>query len=258
MADQPNVFDDVEEVKPVTQAPSPDGITTAPPADTQYADLLNGIRNENGQPKYDSLPKALEGLANAQQYIPQLKAELQQKEQELVSLRAELEKRAAVEDVVTRLTSQNKDQEDKGLPPKSSGLDEQAVMQLVQDMLGKTKQADMAQSNQAQVQQALSSMYGEKSRSVVEAKAKELGTTPAELGKLASQNPAMVLALFGSAAKPSVKPTTGGLHLPSSYANERAALERPTKSLLSGATSKEQAAYMQKVKEEVYARYGIQ
>lgn len=252
MADQPNIFAE-QEVKPET----PVVTEQAPVVNTDYADLLKSIQNEQGQPKYDSLPKALEGLAHSQQYIPQLKTELQKKDQELATLREELAKRAAVEDVVTRLTAQQREPQEQGTPPKSSGLDEQAVLQLVQQALGQAKQQDQAQLNQAQVQQALSSKFGDKSREVVEQKAKELGTTPAELGQLASRNPAMVLALFNTSAQPNVKPTTGSVNIPSSYMPERAPLERPSKSLLSGATSKEQTEYMRKIKEEVYAKHGI-
>ena len=249
MADQPNVFAD-EPVAPVATNP-------AQAINTDYADLLKSIQNEQGQQKYDSLPKALEGLAHAQQYIPQLKTELQIKEQELATLKAELEKRAAVEDVVTRLTAQQKEHQDQGTPPQSSGLNEEAVLQLVQQALGQAKQQDQAKVNQAQVQQALSAKFGEKSREVVEQKARELGTTPAELGQLASRNPAMVLALFNTSAQPGVKPTTGSINIPPTYTNEYVPLEKPTKSLLSGATSREQKEFMAKVKADTYARLGV-
>lgn len=251
MADQPDIFAEqaapqaTPEVKEQVQAP------------VEYADLLKSIVNESGQQKYDSLPKALEGLANAQQYIPQLKSELQTKEQELATLRAELEKRAAVEEVVTRLTAQQKEPQDQSTPLKSSGLDEQAVLQLVQQALGQAKQQDQAAINQAQVQQALTAKYGDKSREMVEQRAKELGITPKEIGQLASQKPAMVMALFNTQARPGVKPTTGSVNIPSSYQPERAPLERPGKSLLSGATSKDQKEYMLKIKQEVYAKHGI-
>jgi hypothetical protein len=246
MADQPDIFAaSQEQVKAPDQAPQ-----------TEYADLLKSIVNENGQQKYDSLPKALEGLTHAQQYIPQLKTELQLKEQELVTLRNELAQRASVEDVVTRLTAQKQDLEGQGKPPESSGLNEQAVLQLVQQALGQAKATDQAKQNHAQVQQALSSKFGDKAAEVVASKARELGTTTDQLGQLASQNPAMVLALFNTSAQPIVKPTTGSVNLPS-YQQERPPLERPAKSVLSGATSKQQKDYMLKVRDEVYARHGI-
>src|SRR5690606_3151116 len=137
MSDQTNVFAEQPEVNESTKAPVNN---QAPDANSQYADLLNTIKNEQGQPKYDSLPKALEALVHSQQYIPQLKTELQTREQELATLRAELEKRSTVEDVVSRLTAQQDKPQDQGTPPATSGLDEQAVLQLVQKALGQAKQ----------------------------------------------------------------------------------------------------------------------
>lgn len=254
MADQPNLFSDqAPQDTPAVQQP-----TSTSSVDSQLADLLSGIKNESGQQKYDSVPKALEGLAHAQQYIPQLKTELSQKGSEIAQLRAELEKRAAVEDVVTRLTATQKETQDQGTPPSTSGLTEEAVLQLVQNMLGQQKAKDQATSNQAQVQQALTQKFGEKSREVVEAKAKELGVTPQKIGQLASENPALVLALFNTAPSTPVKPTTGSQHIPATYIPETPKLERPAKSLLSGSTSAQQKEFMQKVKADVYAKLGVQ
>lgn len=251
MADQPNVFD----VSPaITQEPAQ---SNPAPSDASYADLLSGIVNESGKPKYDSVPKALEGLANAQQYIPQLKTALDQKEAELLALKAKLAEQASVEEIVARLTAQQQQAPAQDTPPQASGLDEQAVVNLVKNVLNQTKQQESAVSNTLKVQEALTSKFGDKTIEVLEAKARELGTTRQELGQLASQNPALVLALFGTTANRAATPTIGSVNIPSSYSPERAPLEKPSKSLLSGATSKEQAEFMRKIKEDVYARHGV-
>lgn len=249
MADQPNgIFSD----KPAEPQQS-----TQQPSQTQdFADLLKLVRNESGEQKYDSIPKALEGLVHAQQYIPQLQTTLQAKEAEIARLTTELSQKANLEEVVSRLTaSQQTIVKDE--PPVTRGLDEQAVMNLVQQTLTQAKQQDSAQANIQKVQDALSSKYGEKTVEVLEAKAKELGTSRQELGELASRNPAMVLALFNVQASQGAKPTTGSVTLPSSYQPQREELKRPEKSLLSGATSKDQAEFMRKIKEDVYAKYGV-
>lgn len=253
MADQPNLF----ETQPQATQQQVDNTQTTD-ANAQLANLLSGIKNESGQQKYDSLPKALEGLAHAQQYIPQLKSELVSKDQELATLREELAKRQAVEDVVTRLTAAKEEPPAQGQPPTTSGLTEEAVLKLVQGVLGQQKAHDQMSQNTAQVQQALIQRYGDKSREVVDAKAQELGITAQKLGQLASENPQLVLALFNASASPTVKPTTGSQHLPSTYQPTQPKLEAPTKSLLSGATSKEQRDFMAKVKADVYARLGVE
>ncbi|MNJ09621.1 hypothetical protein D3C77_37670 [compost metagenome] len=254
MPDQANLF----EAQPQVTQQQVEAQQQTTSVDTQLVDLLTGIKNESGQQKYDSVPKALEGLAHAQQYIPQLKSELVSKDQEIATLREELAKRTAVEDVVTRLTAAKVEQQEPGTPATASGLTEEAVLQLVQNVLVKQKVHDQAAQNTAQVQQALIQRYGDKSREVVETKAKELGLTAQKLGQLASENPQLVLALFNASPSAAVKPTTGSQHLPSTYQPVQSKLERPTKSLLSGSTSAEQKEFMAKVKADVYARLGVE
>lgn len=253
MPDPANLFEDQPQA---TQQPAVAPQTTN--TDDPLANLLGSIKNESGQQKYDSVPKALEGLAHAQQYIPQLKSELVTKDQEIATLREELAKRQTVEDVVSRITAAKEEPLSQGQPPVTSGLTEEAVLQLVQTVLGKQKAHDQASQNTAQVQQALVQRFGEKSREVVDAKAKELGITAQKLGQLASENPQLVLALFNASPSATVKPTTGSQHLPSTYQPPQPKLERPSKSLLSGATSAEQRDFMAKVKADVYARHGVE
>jgi hypothetical protein len=248
MADQANIFTD-QQAAPAAQQQAPD-------SSSLFADQLKGILNEQGQQKYDSLPKALEGLAHSQQYIPQLKTELLSKEAELVALRAQVAQQASIEDVVSRLSSQQKAPQELGTPPATSGLDEQAVMQLVQQQLGQAKQLDQQSANTAQVQQALSSKFGDKAAEMVQIKARDLNTTPEALGQLAKQNPSLVLALFNTSASSTTSPTIGSVNIPP-YSTDRPPLEKPTKSLLSGATSKQQREFMLKVKADVYAKHGI-
>jgi len=253
MADQPNVFD-----TPVVQAPTQQEQQQAPAtSDASYADLLKLIKNEEGQQKYDSLPKALEGLVNAQQFIPQLKTELQQKEAELTELRAKLAQQASIEEVVSRLAAKPNQTQVVEQPLQTSGLDEKAVMDLLEQRLAQREQTAKYELNTQQVQSALVAKYGDKASEVIAARATALGTTPQELGKLASQNPAMVLELFNTSAPKGPTPTTSSLNTSTFQTHEQAPLQRPTKSLLSGATSKQQAEFMRQIKADVYRRNGI-
>lgn len=252
MTDQSNVFSS----NPAPEQPSPQA-QQQPSVTDPFVDLLKVVKNENGEQKYDSVPKAIEGLAHAQQYIPQLKAELQQKDLELAQLRAQLSQTQSLEDVVSRLTASQQQAQVKDEPPVTSGLDEQAVMNLVKNVLSQTEQQKSAQSNILQVQNTLKAKYGEKTIEVLDAKASELGTTRQQLGELASKNPALVLALFGTQAPNGVKPTTTSVTIPSSYQPPREELKRPEKSLLSGATSREQAEFMKKIKADIHAKYGV-
>lgn len=250
MTDQSgNVFN--QEVKLEAPASAP---VLSP--DASYADLLAMIKNEEGKQKYDNLPKALEGLVNAQQYIPQLKTELQSKEAELVELRAKLAQQASVEEVVSRLTANNQPRATE-IPSQASGLDEQAVMNLVQQTLAQRDQQSVSASNSAQVQSALVAKYGDKAGEMVAQRAAALGTTTQKLGELASQNPQLVLELFNTSAPKGPTPTTTSVNTSGFNAPVSNELKKPERSLLGGATAKQQTEYMRLIREKVYRDNGI-
>ena len=244
MPDPANVFGNDGVTPPVENTNSVD----------KYADLLKSIKNENGEQKYDTLEKALEALGHSQTFIPQIKSQLTEKEKELERIKAELEQRESVEEVMQRLIANN--QHGEGNPPATSGLDEQAVMKLVQQTLNQSKQSEVIQNNQKLVQEALSKKFGEKASEVVAQKANELGTTPKELGELASKNPNLILALFNTQGHSDPTPTRSSVNI-SAIPAPRTKLERPQKSILSGATTKDQKAFMEQVRAEVYAKHGI-
>ncbi len=130
MADQPNVFEEQDKTPPEgvnQEKPEATPPQEKPPVEDLFADQLASIRNEDGKPKYDSVQKALEALNHSQEYIPQLKTELQQREERITALERELEKRGSVEDVVSRLTGKQEQDppREEGTPPQSAGLDEQ-------------------------------------------------------------------------------------------------------------------------------------
>ncbi len=249
MADQPgSIF---EEQAPQQQQQE----NTPTDVNTQLAHLLGSIKNERGEQKYDSLPKALEGLTHAQQYIPELKSQLSTKDQEIERLRAELAQRESVEDVVSRLTAKNQPQE-QDKPPVASGLDEGAVMKLLEQMIGKREQESAAQANLRQVEKSLTDKYGEKAREVIQAQAKELGLSQEDFKQWAQRSPAAVLKLFNASHSVTSKTTTSSINIPPIQTHQEP-LKAPEKSLLAGATSREQTDYMQEIKRRVYERNGI-
>lgn len=224
-------------------------------APNAYEDLLKGIKNEAGLPKYATIDEALKALQHSQDYIPQVKSQLTQKDQELADLRAKLEQHQSLEDVVSRLAKPNQP-DTKDDHPNGSGLDESAVMKLVQQQLERNQQTLSAQANQQQVENALKAKYGDKAGDVVKQRAAELGLSPQALGELSSKSPQAVLALFNTQGSAGPKPTISSVNT-SSFSQPQPTLERPSKSLLTGASSRDQAAYMAKIREDVYRKNGI-
>lgn len=257
MTDQSSVFStEVKEGEGVTTT-STSSTNAASPVKDDLATLLESIRNERGEQKYDNPLKALEGLRHAQEFIPQLKSKVTEQEQELIKLREALAKHESVEDVVARLTASQ-----ATTVTSESGLDEQKVSALFDQLLSKRETTLRTKANQEAVQEELVTKFGniEAANKAVIAKAKELGTTAEEIGVLSSQNPKMVLELFkavqavSTGSPPSTTVNSDGFL---SKKTETEGLKPPSKSLLAGATYKEQKAYLDQVRAEVYRKYGV-
>ena len=228
-------------------------VPEAPKTPETPSDPLASILNENGEPKYKTVDDALKALAHSQAFIETLKTEKSTVESELNTLRESASKAATIEEVLKKLSAKDEPEAPKVETPPVGGLSEEAVAELVRSQLAGLESAKAQATNVEKVQNTLKQKFGEKTVEVVRAKAQELGITPEKLGELSSSSPDLVLALFGS--KPSSAPTTGSVHIPNH--TPQSELERPTKSLLIGASGKEQKEYMKKVKDEIYKKHGI-
>lgn len=247
MADQPNVFNDI--------TPPATPVTTAPNPDTTLDTLLDSVRNEHGTRKYATLQDAIVGLKNAQDFIPTLKQQLLTKDQELEQLKLELAKRESVEDVVNRLTAA-KHEPTSDTP--SAGLDQQTVEQLIQQTITNREAQALALLNERIVNDTLTAKYGDKAQEVVKAKADELGVSLQDLGALSRRSPKAVLAYFD--AKPNQPAQLTPSINTAGFQGKPTPIEvpRPAKSVLVGATAKEQAVHLADIKRSVYARLGVE
>ena len=258
MPNEDNLFKP-EEPKP-TETPPVDnqssGEPNTPPEPVNlFEDHLKKITNPEGQPKYDSIPKALDALDHSQKHITSLTEEKLALEKEVEKLRDAQANKQSVEEVLERLTAMNAPTGSE--TPPQSGLDEEAVHKLVQSALNKEKQNSAKTENLTRVHETLTQKFGEKAREVINQKATELGTTPEQLGSLSAENPNLVLALFGTSTSTNSNPTSSSMRIPAGSV-EPEPLAKPEKSLLFGATSKQQAEYMAKIKEAVYRKHNVQ
>ena len=226
-----------------------------PTLESALTDQLKGIVNENGEPKYSTIEDALKGAAHAQQYIAELKGKLSDFEGKYNETQAELAQRKSVEEVVSRLTAK----EDQGSQetPAPQGLDEATLSQLVEQQLNKRDQLSKAQQNEALVNETLFSTFGEKAMEIVQAKAKELNISVKRVQELSQESPQAVLSLFGAKqSNQGASPTMGTQRLPDVPKPD--VLEKPKRSLLAGASSRDQAAYLSQIREQVYKKHNIQ
>ena len=249
MSDQANVFGKEEE----GQKPQATPEQNQPQSGDVFSDQLKGIKAEDGRQKYDTVEKALEALTHSQAMIPTLQTKVSTQEQEINLLREELAKNKGAQELVDSLT--NHQQEGQQGNPSEAPFGEADVTKLLEATLNKREQQQVQDTNAEKVQTALVNAFGAKAQEVVQAKAKELNTTPEALGALATSSPDMVLALFNNkSTSPAVTNNSFNLH---SNTPEEKPLQRPEASLLSGATSAEQREFMAKVKADVYKKHGI-
>ena len=225
-----------------------------PSQESAFTDQLSMIKNENGEQKYNDIPKALDALAHSQQFIPQLKGEVASKDAEIVALREELNKRAAVEDVVDKLTAQQAQPEST---PQVSGMNEQEVLNLVQNFSAQQQQQSVAVNNEKQVSDALFTQYGEKTQEVVSSKAAELGMTVEALQSLSQTSPQAALQLFGSSVQPQTKATTGSINISAQPQEANFDVPAPEKSLLRGASTNDQIDYLKQLRNSVYQKHNV-
>lgn len=227
------------------------------PEDNPLLTKLMEIKNEKGEPKYDSLEKAIEALSASQSYIPTLKTELEAKEAELAELKAKQESSESVEQIVEKLLQKNQTPAEPITTGEPKGLDEESVAAIVrkeQERLAKQAEVD---ANASKVTKILTEKYGDKTKEEVAKKAVELGMTVEKLGELAMEAPDAVLRLFTIGDIKSPAPSSSDVNTFSFLKAPDTELEKPSKSLLSGASSKDQAAYMKQIKDEVYKKHGV-
>jgi hypothetical protein len=206
-----------------------------------FADLLNQIKNERGEPKYKTIEDALKGLQHAQQYIPNIKTELEQRDAEIARLRAEAERAKTLEETLAALTSRQTQNDNTNQPV----IDEKTIAELVNRQLTQAEQLKLAKANVASVVSTLQSAFGSDAEKKYNDAAAEAGLTVQEMNALAAKSPTAVLRMLG--VNNQSAPQKQNTHFPSSSSvntaaltpNNESAIGRNPKSALIGATTED-------------------
>ena len=202
------------------------------------ADLLNSIKNERGETKYKDVSSALNGLKNAQEFIPSLQKSLKEKEDEVASLRKQAERVAELERVIESLTTSN-----SVVPTANKPVDEVDVASLVNKVLSEREQKQVAKTNTDVVVQAVKDAFGAEAEKVFYEKASQLGLSVAAFNALAAQSPKAVLTMLGIAEAPSKQssfsPTSSSINSSGFVPNKETFITKNKKSINLGATSQD-------------------
>lgn len=225
--------------------------TPAPQANPDQGDLfkdqLSTITDKDGRQKYDDVNKALEALKASQEFIPTL-------EQENAALKAELEKRESVEDVVKRLQGNQVTEE----TPKVESLDAEAIKSLVSSELSNREVQAIEAQNMLTVTQTMTQKYGAKAKEAIAAKAGELGTDTKSLQTMARTQPKVFLALFGSTPVSTSTNPTSSSTVPVATPQAPREVEAPKKSVLQGVKTEDLVSHWREHKAAVYDKFDIE
>lgn len=237
-----SIFEDKNSGTPSQNPDNTSNVVTTP-TDAEITNLLSGIKNERGEPKYKTLKDALVGLQNAQDRIPSLKQTLAERDQEIERLRKETERVANLEESVRKLTERTNDD---GTPPKA--LSAQEIADLVNQSLDTTltQREIVAQQkrNTQAVVETLQASFGADAEKKFYDKATELGMTVAEFNTLAAKSPKMVLNALGVTERKNVQsgsPAQGSINSQGFTPQADTFIGRNKTLTLVGATSQELA-----------------
>ena len=226
-----------------------------------YADQLSQILNDKGEPKYKDVQTALEALKSSQEYIPSLKQEKETLAQELERLKEELTRHSKLDEVFDKLQQPPAQEENPIVEQeKSSALTQEQVQemleQFVPQLLEKRQSESTQQKNIQTVDQKLKEFYGDKVEDAVRTKAESLGLSIQDLEALSAKSPNSALELLGvKEIKPTGRTLSSSVSLP--LTSSSAPNLKPEKSMLKGATSREQSEYLRLLKENVLKRNGF-
>jgi len=239
--------------------------TAGDPSQTQadpFADKLTKIQNENGEPKYKDVDTALDALAASQQFIQQLKQEKQELENQFNEANTKLSQMGSIEDFVNRINPTAAPKTPEETPKEAEGFSEEKIAQLIEQRLTETEKSKVQESNLKHVVSKLSELYGDadKAREAIQAKAKELNTSPAELQSLAKSNPVMALSLLGGAKAGSPQPSQSTSVPPVAAPdnNPRPTVEVGKGIAHGGYSNKDLVELMRKSKEYTNKRLGVE
>lgn len=251
MADQASIFESSNQ--PVTPAQPGAGTPTSQAPD-ELTTMLMSIKNENGEPKYRTLQDAIVALKHSQEYIPQLKLTLSQREQELETARREAARVAEVERSLEELT------QSKNTPATpGSGLTEENIADLVTKTITRREQEAVRKANLKTVVDAVGSKFGTEAEKMFYGKAKELGLSVQEFNEFAAKSPTAVLALLDVRVdtRSALSPTQSSVNTAGLQPNPNSNISSNQRSVMLGATTQdviEESRAAGKMVEELHAQ----
>lgn len=186
-----NIFETQADPAQVAPAVIPSNIPVLPP---EVAALVGEGK------KYATVEAALAAVPHAQNHISKL-------EQELATLRSDLEKRKTTQELLEALKTTTPE-----TAPQSQGVGQEQIAQMVEQMMQQNEKKKSAQANLEQVTSKFKEVYGDRAKEELSKLSVSTGLPIDELSRMATISPNSVLQLAGITNKQSqpVPPKTVG------------------------------------------------
>lgn len=182
---------------PTTNTPAPDATPVTPATPAPVADpavtLLANIKGEDGQQKYKDVTTAISALQHSQEYIKQLKQQLEEATQKASQA-------VTMEQVLAAINKPS--DAPQGTTQAQGGLTAEDVLRLMQA----EERKKIEKANAAKVAQKFKEVHGEKAEETFYAKAAEIGLTRDAINSLAATSPEAVFSMFGLKGGPAPVP----------------------------------------------------
>jgi outer membrane murein-binding lipoprotein Lpp len=164
------------------------------PANTQddMSTLLSAIKNERGEPKYKDVKTALDALRHSQEFIPNLKNDMDALKAELEAAKLEAARVRELESVVERITQGISDGKTQPAP-----LDQEAIAKIVENTLSNSQRKAVETTNVSTVINKVRETFGQEAEAKFYQKAEEAGLSRDAINSLAKQSPAAVFKILG-------------------------------------------------------------
>lgn len=215
-----------------------------PNAEGQLDQMLKGITNAEGKPKYNSVEQALGSISPAQSHIKQLETDNQSLKQEIEALKQQVdeykqqvERLGSLEDILEQRT-------------ETKGMSQEELDAYFEQKFAQRENAISASQNKATVVKSLVDLYGDKAKAEAEfvAMQSELGI---DLTELSAQSPKAVLRYFKKPEARTPDNFSGQSRQEFKPSGEKPAARMPR-------TTKESISQWRDVGKEVRSKYGVE
>jgi len=183
-----------------------EGATQPANLDQQFADLLTGIKNSDGEQKYNSVTDALSSVAPAQSHISNIEDENKTLRDQLEDLKQDLSTRRTVEDLLDSSSiGESQPQE-----PQAQGLDPNKLGDLVGQYVNQIEAKRTFETNAQKFISDLRVKFGDSSMDVLNQISADSGLSREELLELAAKKPLAARKLAGFTEKQLAPTRIGG------------------------------------------------